>query len=218
MVLLCSASPRRKQILENLGLRCYVLPSSIEEREKENEKPLDYLYRICKDKLEHSLKKWYAFTKNHPACQLESGSIMAISGDTIVVKDEKILQKPVHEKEAILMLKSLVGTYHFVYSGLYLIYYKDNNPIEKWDYDTTEVWFSSWNQEEISSYVYKFNPLDKAGSYGIQDSLNPVEKFIGSYSNVVGFPLRKFLPYLPIAIQMEDSVDCWNTIQKVYHL
>jgi septum formation protein len=171
MLILKSASSRRKEILRLLGLEFQISPSKVDESWDGMEPFLKYLERVTKSKLED------LNTKN-----------TLISADTIVVLDTKIFPKPQDFQEACAFLRELNGKTHQVYSGLCLFY---RGQIF-YEYDQTEVKMKNWSEEEIQIYVEKNNPLDKAGAYGIQDENGPVESFLGSFSNVVGFPLRKF--------------------------
>lgn len=112
-----------------------------------------------------------------------------ISGDTVVVLDNKILGKPKNEEDAFNMLKLLSGKVHRVYSGV-VVFNTSNNKLEK-ESLYTEVKFSDLTDEEIVSYIKTGEPLDKAGAYGIQGYGGVfVEKINGCYYNVVGMPLN----------------------------
>lgn len=112
-----------------------------------------------------------------------------IAGDTIVTLDNKILGKPKNEEDAFNMLKTLSGRTHRVYSGI-VVYNTENNKLEK-EALYTEVTFSELSDEEIMAYIKTKEPLDKAGSYGIQGFGGVfVEKINGCYYNVVGLPLN----------------------------
>jgi len=114
--------------------------------------------------------------------------------DTIVIRDGEILQKPRDLAEGLAMLQSLNNRSHWVYSGICLAW------LEKREFciEGTEVVFRNWSDEDRRFYLDKHQPWDKAGCYGIQDSGGPVERFLGSYSNVVGFPLRSFFQWHPV--------------------
>lgn len=174
LFILRSASPRRKQVLNDLGLRFQVAPSCIDESELPSETALQYLERMVHSKIQSEL--YSEFT--------------SIACDTIVVFQNKILHKPEDEKDALRILSLLSGKRHFVHSGAVLL-----KPSRKPDffYETTEIQFKDWNESEILSYIQATKPFDKAGSYGIQDKNSPVKEWRGSYMNVMGFPLRSFL-------------------------
>ncbi len=173
MLILKSASPRRQQILKDLKLNFQVSPAHVNEDLQAEEPPLSYLKRVTLAKLEidkAEMEKVY------------------ISSDTIVVLENEILGKPADFYEGAKILTRLSGKSHSVYSGLAIL--NQGNTI--FDYDETTVEFKAWDKKEIEQYLNEYRPYDKAGSYGIQDENGPVLKFKGSYSNVLGFPIRKF--------------------------
>lgn len=114
---------------------------------------------------------------------------VVLTADTIVCIDNKILGKPETTAHAIEMLQLLSGKMHRVITGVCLLYKHQYHSF----YDVSEVFFSKLTDEEISSYVNKYQPLDKAGSYGIQERIGliGIEKINGSYTNVVGLPTEK---------------------------
>lgn len=177
MLILKSASPRRKQALESLGLAFTVQPSSVSEEFLQGEKPLDYLKRVTLDKLESP-----------------SGSDVLISCDTIVVFENRLFPKPESFDQAMEFLLALDGREHSVFTGL-AVYTRQETYYE---FDETKVLFKKWTDEDRRNYVSSAKPFDKAGAYGIQDVGSPAGSFQGSYWNVVGFPMRKFLLYLPV--------------------
>ncbi len=179
MLILKSASPRRKEILENLGLKIQIQPSQANEADFFAEMPLDYLKRVALLKLEIE--------------NLDSRHL-TISADTIVVSENKIIQKPKDFEEAYEILSSLNGKEHSVYSGLA---YSFESKID-FSFEETRVQFKNLSKSSIEDYINISKPFDKAGSYGIQDFNSPVKNFIGSYSNVVGFPIREFYKLHPI--------------------
>lgn len=174
MIILRSKSPRRKQILESLDLDFRIEAEDIDESSLKNERPLEYLKRI-------SLSKLGTRSKNE----------LLISCDTIVVQENSILQKPENFLQATEMLEGLSGKTHIVYSGLG-IYYKG---LEQFAFDSSKVHFHIWDKKQIRKYIEKYSPFDKAGSYGVQDLEGPVKSFGGSYTNILGFPIRMFFQY-----------------------
>ncbi|MBE7412990.1 MAG: Maf family protein [Leptospiraceae bacterium] len=176
MLILKSGSPRRISIFRDIGLRFQVSPSSIDESVLPEEDCMEYLKRITIAKLE-SINATYSQT--------------LVSSDTIVVWENKIFPKPLNFQTAKNTLMELNGKTHQVYSGLGI--FKQGNLY--FDLDKTFVELKKWSIEEIENYIKVTNPLDKAGSYGIQDKCSPVLSFQGSFSNVLGFPFRTFLKY-----------------------
>ncbi|TGL24109.1 septum formation protein Maf [Leptospira yanagawae] len=172
MFILKSASPRRKQILSDLGFTFQIEPEHIDESQMEKETPLNYLERMVHSKL---------------GSHLEPKNIY-LSADTIVVYENQILHKPTDEADAFRILNTLNGKKHSVYSGA-AFWYKSKM---KFFYEETSILFHHWNQTQIQDYITRCLPFDKAGSYGIQDTGGPVKEWFGSYTNVMGFPLRSF--------------------------
>jgi septum formation protein len=116
---------------------------------------------------------------------------VVIGADTIVFFKKKIYNKPKNKKDAIKQLNSLSNNTHIVYTGVSII-----SKIKKIDilfYDKTYVTFNKLQKTDIKHYINLYNPMDKSGSYGIQDwSAVFVKKINGCYNNVIGFPLSKF--------------------------
>lgn len=173
MFVLKSASPRRKQILSDLGFLFLIQPEHIDESQYKNENPLEYLERMVHSKLGDLFEPYNLYL----AC------------DTIVVHKNEILHKPVDEVDAFRILKYLSGKEHSVFSGAVL----RNGSGSDFFYEETLIQFKDWNDSEIQTYIKEYNPFDKAGSYGIQDKNGPVKMWKGSYLNVLGFPFRSFL-------------------------
>jgi len=178
-LILKSGSPRRNQILHSLGLDFDTTPARISENLLSGEACLDYLKRITLAKLEI------------PLCDPDS---VYISSDTIVLLGNRIYFKPADKNDAFRILTELSGKTHEVIFGIGFC--KGGEVF--YDFDTTAVRFRNWEAREIQKYIDEHRPFDKAGSYGIQDKEGPVSDFVGSYSNVLGFPLRKFYTFFEI--------------------
>ena len=144
---------------------------------RKGERPVDVVRRISLEKL-HAAKE-----------KIHKGII--ITADTIVVIHGKIIGKPLHKLDAVKMLKSLSGKTHLVYTGFSIHNSVSDKTIT--GYEKTYVTFRKLNLNEIKDYVNTGSPLDKAGSYGIQDDYGAVfiSKINGCYYNVVGLPLTK---------------------------
>jgi septum formation protein len=170
---LASASPRRKQILENAGFEVEIRVSEADETLPEGispEKAVEYL----------------ASVKAH-AVKREKDELV-IAADTVVALDGKILGKPRDEKEAFEMLSLLSGKKHTVYTGVCLLY----NEKEEIFSDSTGVEFYPLTDGEILKYIETGEPMDKAGAYGIQGKGCVFVKGIkGDYFNVMGLPVSK---------------------------
>jgi septum formation protein len=172
-IVLRSASPRRKAFLEGLGLPFEIAPLSLPEDPLGDESPAEYLKRVTLLKLGN----------NDPVPEN-----LYIAADTIVVFSNQIYPKPETEDVNLRYLQELNGKTHSVWTGLGL----QRGEGIVYDCQETLVSFQEWNHEERKSYVRIYNPLDKAGGYGVQDEKGPVKKITGSYWNAVGFPARIF--------------------------
>ena len=174
MIILASASPRRKEILEKADMEFEIKPASKEINPPSDTPPSDYVVLSASAKAREIAEKY-----------AEKGDIV-IGADTIVVYDNKKLGKPRDEHDAFTMLKALSGRTHCVYTGYSLI--KDGEEIV--GHSVTEVVFRDLSDDEITSYVATREPLDKAGGYAIQGKGSVfVKKINGDYYNVVGLPL-----------------------------
>ncbi|MBL7996362.1 septum formation inhibitor Maf [bacterium] len=180
LIILASASPRRAQILSQIGFNFKAVPSSIEETFT-NHDPVQVAREL-------------AMNKAKEVAEIYPESIV-IGADTIVFLNNQILGKPASEAEAIDMLRSLSGNTHVVYTAFAIIQKCVNKQIV--DFETTEVTFRNISDEEIGVYVRSGSPMDKAGAYGIQDqSAVFVQKITGDFYNVVGLPISKIYHYL----------------------
>ncbi len=176
-IILASNSPRRRELLENIGLNFEVIPDDTPE-------PMDGF-----DLPEETVMFLARFKGENIAARLgKTEDAVIISADTVVAIDNQILGKPKSKEEAFEMLNALSGRQHSVYTGVYIrenITKKSANFYEK-----TEVYFKNLDINEIKDYINTGEPMDKAGAYGIQTygSLF-VEKINGDYFNVVGLPI-----------------------------
>lgn len=175
-LVLASASPRRKWLMEELGVPFSVHPKNVEEIYPDNLKREEIPLFL-------SELKASAFTED------ELKGKVVLTSDTIVWLGEKELQKPADLAEAKEMVRQLSGTIHEVYTAITIR--TENETIS--DFDRTEVQFRELTEAEIDYYVNTFKPLDKAGAYGIQEWIGyiGIEKIEGCYFNVMGLPLRK---------------------------
>jgi septum formation protein len=173
-IILASASPRRSEILESLGVNFLAVSSNVDERPHVDESPADYIIRIARSKV------------IGVARQYESG--LVIGADTVVVLDSKILGKPADDEDAYQMLESLAGRWHAVMTGVAL--YDTTTKREVVDFEKTLVRFAPLSAAEIDWYLATGEHKDKAGAYGIQGSAGLfVEEIAGNYHNVVGLPI-----------------------------
>ena len=172
---LASASPRRKQLLEMLGLPIRVVPSHIPEAPLPRETPLAYSRRLAREK-----------------ARAVPGEYV-LGADTIVVMDEHLLEKPADADDAVRMLSLLQGRTHEVISSVALAH----NGAEQVLTDVTKVTFRPADEAYLRAYVATGEPMDKAGAYGIQGyGAALVEKVEGDFFGVMGLPVRLVLELL----------------------
>ncbi|MEE4311099.1 MAG: Maf family protein [candidate division KSB1 bacterium] len=174
-IILASKSPRRIELLKKIIDKFEVHVSDIDESLEIND-PVDFVIRLSKDKV------------REVAARFAEGIL--IGADSIVVLDDKILNKPADRDDAAHMLRMLSGREHSVYTGFTILSKPGNSSVS--DYDMTRVKFRHIEDWEIDKYIDVAQPFDKAGSYGIQDeSAVFVEYIQGCFYNVMGLPVAK---------------------------
>lgn len=175
-IILASASPRRKEILELADLKFDVMPSDAQEITTKTA-PNEVVMELASIKAKDIYKK-------------SEKQSMVVGADTVVAYQGQILGKPADEADAKRMLTMLSGQTHEVYTGVCVI--EDGKT--KTFYEETKVTFYEISDEQIDRYIKTGEPMDKAGSYGIQGKAAVFIKGIeGDYHNVVGFPIARFL-------------------------
>lgn len=173
-IVLASTSPRRAELLKQIGVEFELATGDVQERPHPDEAPADYITRLARAKV------------IAVARERETGLI--IGADTVVVLDGQLLGKPQDEADAERMLRSLSGRWHAVMTGVAL--YDVATGQEVADFDKTLVRFARLSNQEIEWYVKSGEPMDKAGAYGIQGLGGLlVDEIAGNYYNVVGLPL-----------------------------
>lgn len=175
-IILASASPRRKEILENTNTKFEIIKSEIDEVILDNELPSQVVMRLAFEKsIDIALK--------HP-------DSLVIGADTVVVLNNNILGKPKDSSDAFNMIKQLSGKTHQVITGISLINLNANQKII--DYVVSNVKFKNLSEEDIKDYIQTNESLDKAGAYGIQGfGAMLVEEIQGDYFNIVGLPISR---------------------------
>ncbi len=182
MIVLASRSPRRQQLLDMLGIEYEVDPAEIDERAEPGELPESLAVRLAREKS-------VVVALRHP-------DTPTLAADTLVVLDDVILGKPLSPEDAERMLGILSGRQHRVITAVALTV--DGNTSER--FDVTKVWFRQLDQDLIRSYVATGEPLDKAGSYGVQGrGAILVERIEGDFFGVMGLPLRLVVALLDSA-------------------
>ncbi|MGB9812542.1 MAG: Maf family protein [Thermovenabulum sp.] len=180
-LVLASSSPRRIELLKQIGLTFEVVPADIEEEIFKDLTPKELVERLAKEKvLNASLK-----VKNS----------IVVGADTVVVLEDKILGKPKSKEEALNMLLLLSGKWHKVFSGI-AVMDSDSKKLFS-DVEETKVKFRRISTEEAMKYVETGEPMDKAGAYAIQGKGAVfIEKIEGCYYNVVGLPIYRLVKLL----------------------
>ncbi|MGQ9730847.1 MAG: Maf family protein [Candidatus Zipacnadales bacterium] len=175
-LILASASPRRRQLLEQMGLEFETWPPvGVESPPGEKEEPWRYVLRNAERKAVEGSRK--------------NSDALVLSADTVVVINGEILGKPRDAEEARGMLRKLSGGSHQVHTGISLAF-QGQTVIS--DVVTTKVFFRELSSKEIEDYIASGEPLDKAGAYGIQGrGALLVDRLEGCYYNVVGLPLSR---------------------------
>lgn len=177
-IILASASPRRKEILEQIGMRFEILVSDKEE-----------IYESSRP--DEIVKELSLLKANHVSEMVEKNDIIIIGADTIVSHEGKVLGKPKNREDAFEMIKSIQGKVHKVYTGVAILCYdKSGNRETVNEAVETKVFVSPMNEKEINDYLDTNEYKDKAGAYAIQGRFAPfIEKIEGDYYNVVGLPV-----------------------------
>ncbi|TLM65440.1 MAG: septum formation inhibitor Maf [Deltaproteobacteria bacterium] len=182
-IVLASASPRRRELLAQVGLNVAVVPADVDETPFAGETPTAHVVRLSEAKAlavagrREVVGRWF------------------IGSDTVVVRDDAILGKPADAIEAEAMLRSLSGRSHEVVSG-YAVLDRATGRTRSGAV-TTRVWFKALTDREIAGYLATGEPFDKAGAYAIQGfGAFMVPRIEGSYPNVVGLPLCEVIAAL----------------------
>ena len=173
-IVLASASPRRQELLRQIGCAFRVVVSDAEELSGDS---------ISPDRLAEE----NARRKAKDVAAKESGNVPVLGADTVVAVDGMILGKPKDAADAARMLRLLSGRQHFVYTGIALAYKGEVYE----DVVRTEVWVDELSEKEIDAYIATGEPMDKAGAYAVQGiAAKFIPRIDGSFSNVVGLPLH----------------------------
>ncbi|UCC80481.1 MAG: septum formation protein Maf [Candidatus Zixiibacteriota bacterium] len=176
-IVLASGSPRRRKILTEMGFDFEIAVADVVEDIIPGETPAGHVIRLSGNKAEK-------VAVGYP-------DDMVVGADTAVVLDGVILGKPESEKEAFEMLLKLSGKAHTVFTGITVMVM--NEKIRRSGFDRTDVTFNELSETQVSEYVSSGEPLDKAGSYGIQGMGSfLVKSYAGEIDTVIGFPSKLF--------------------------
>ncbi len=193
-IVLASASPRRSELLKQVGITFQTVPSCADETLLADESPEEHVVRLSCDKAMEVSNR------------VKQNGRWFIGSDTVVVRDQSVLGKPVDAKDAEKMLTSLSGRSHRVISG-YAVYDRETDRTFSAAI-TTKVFFKDLTTREIEGYIATGEPFDKAGSYAIQGIGSfMVLKIEGSYTNVVGLPLCEVIA----ALEEMGAVELFTT-------
>uniref|UniRef100_A0A8D0L2S5 Acetylserotonin O-methyltransferase like n=1 Tax=Sphenodon punctatus TaxID=8508 RepID=A0A8D0L2S5_SPHPU len=211
-VVLASASPRRQEILTNVGLRFEVVPSWFKETLEKSSFSAPYEYAI-----ETAKQKALEVAKRMHLKHLRTPDIV-IGADTIVTVEDQILEKPIDKQDAYNMLSRLSGKVHSVFTGVAIVHCSSKDSHLETDvtdfYEETKVKFSELSEELLWEYIHSGEPMDKAGGYGIQALGGMLVEYVhGDFLNVVGFPLNHFCKKLAELYHPPPK----NTIHHIKH-
>ena len=186
MLILASASPRRRELLTQAGLKFTVAAANLNENLLPDEAAAAYVQRLAEEKAQ---SVWNA----HQSSDTPDDPLMVLGADTCVVCDGHILGKPADTTDARRMLELLSGRTHAVLTGLAVI---SGRKIVR-DVEVTQVTFNQLNDREIAQYIANGEPLDKAGAYGIQGyAARWIPRIEGCYFNVMGLPIARTVALL----------------------
>lgn len=178
-IILASGSPRRRELLTQIGVEYEVIPSQKEE--------------VITTKIPHVLVQELAKQKAEDIAinQKQEGRIV-LGADTVVALDGEVMGKPASEEDAFEMISKLQNNVHQVYTGVSVSYWKEGGVVSHTFYEETEVFVYPMTETEIREYIATKDCMDKAGSYGIQGQFAAYIKGIkGDYNNVVGLPIGR---------------------------
>lgn len=179
-IILASASPRRKELLTQVGIKFEVIPSSVDEH--------------CIETTPSKMVEILALQKAREVSKNLDGDYIVIGSDTVVAKDGRIFGKPSSKEAAFEMLNSLQGSIHQVFSGVALVCCENNKLTEKCFHVKTDVEVFPMTEKQILSYIDTGDCMDKAGGYGIQGRFAEyIKGIVGDYYNVVGLPISELM-------------------------
>ena len=203
MLVLASASPRRRELLAQAGFTFTVHPANIPEDPLPGEEPIGYVTRLAREKAEAVYRELAGpLALMTPEGEAAEVDLVVLGADTTVTLDNEILAKPEDASDAARMLRRLSGRTHLVVTGVAVVS-AENTEIAA---EVTAVRFLSLSDDEIASYVATGEPMDKAGAYGIQGrAARWIPRIEGCYFNVVGLPLSLVSTMLESLIRVPGS-------------
>lgn len=192
-IVLASASPRRKELMELAGLEFEIWPSDKDEVVTASG-PEEICRQLSRQKALDVAAQIRTYNDSHKELTTET-DILVIGADTIVAKDKEVLGKPKDEDDAVRMLKLLSGDVHSVFTGVSFVFMSKEGRVGEYTFcEETKVFFYPLSDEDISEYAASGDPLDKAGAYGIQSGAAVFVRSVeGDFYNVIGLPIGRIL-------------------------
>lgn len=194
-IILASGSPRRKEVLQNIGLNFEVIPSTYEENLNPDNypDPSEFVIETAFHKVEEVAERLKSDARKPD---------LIIGADTVVVFEDQVYGKPKSKEHAFEMLQKFCGKSQFVYTGIIL---KTQQQTVKF-FEKSEVIFGELTAEMIRAYIDTGEPMDKAGGYGIQSIGSTLIKSVrGDYFNIVGFPVYHFCTQLVDLLKKQQA-------------
>ena len=189
-LVLASASPRRRELLAQIGLTAEVVPSAVEENIT-TKVPEEAVMELSRQKA-------------GDVARFQKAGTLIIGADTVVAAEGRILGKPDGHEAAFRMISMLEGKAHSVYTGVTLIFRREDGDRVKTFSEKTQVVLYPMTEQEIKAYAESGDPMDKAGAYAIQGKFAAfIKKVDGDYSNVVGLPVGRV--YQEIKKMLEEE-------------
>lgn len=176
-IVLASGSPRRKELLTQIGVT-FEIKTSEKEEVITSSNPKDVVKEL-------------SAMKAHDVAKDIQGPAIILGADTVVAHDGKILGKPKDKEDAVRMISSFVGDEHYVYTGVCILIKEADGSMREISFaEGTKVFVYGMTEKEIRDYVDSGEPMDKAGAYAIQGKFAPyIKEIVGDYYNIVGFPI-----------------------------
>ncbi len=197
-IVLASSSPRRRELLELLGLTFQIIPPTCEELLSPNLSPSKQTQQL-------------SWAKAQSVANQRSQDIV-IGSDTVIEIEGNLLGKPENMQEAETMLRNLRGKYHHVHTGVAIIHQANKVSINF--VETAQVWIKSFDEHTLKSYIATEESLGKAGAYSIQgEGAQLIEKIEGDYPTIVGLPLWRTAKVLE-----QHGVLLPNPVEEIYRL
>jgi len=184
MLILASASPRRRELLTQAGYTFTIQPAHSPEDPREGEDPIAYVVRLAREKADAVYRE--GVNSGQGTVNSQTGELVVLGADTTVTVDGQILGKPEDDADAARMLRMLAGRTHLVITGVAVVTAAHTEVAA----EVTAVKFLSLSDVEIADYIATGEPMDKAGAYAIQGrAAKWIPRIDGDYFNVVGLPL-----------------------------